>query len=76
MESTDTDLPLVGRKTTLTLEGGSRIEVVIHMNGFRDISVSDPGEEDPRHIMRLDPTSACALGALLCAAIQNPEPAG
>ena len=73
MESKDTDLPHLGRKTTLSLESGNRIEVVIHTNGMRDISVSEPGDEDPRHILRLDPTSACALGALLCAALQDPR---
>ena len=73
MESKETELPHLGMKTTLTLESGNRIEVVIHTNGIRDISVSDPGDEDPRHILRLDPTSACALGALLCAALQEPR---
>jgi len=71
-ESSETGLPFVGRKTSLILPEGERIDVVIHSDGTRDIAVSRPGSDDPEHIVRLDPASACALGALLCAALPGP----
>ncbi len=73
MEPNETDLPFVGRKTSLVVEGGERIDVVIYPDGTRDVVFLAPGADEPRHIARLGPASACALGALLCAALDLPS---
>ena len=72
MESSETELPFVGKKTSLLCDSGERIDVVIHPDGTRDVSFSGPGEEAGAHVVRLDPSTACALGALLCAALPRP----
>lgn len=70
MGSSETDLPFVGAKVSLTLDGGEQVDVVIHLDGTRDIAIVRAGSAEPHHVMRLDPAAACALGALLCAAFQ------
>ena len=72
MASNETNLPYVGTKVSIRLENGERVEVVIHTSGMRDLIFYGSGDRAPEHLVRLDPTSACALGALLCAAIQHP----
>jgi K+/H+ antiporter YhaU regulatory subunit KhtT len=72
MTSSETNLPYVGTKVSISLEGGNRVEVVIHKDGIRDVAFFGVGAGHPEYLVRLDPTSACALGALLCAAIQPP----
>jgi TrkA domain protein len=72
MASSETNLPYVGTKVSLRLGNGDRVEVVIHTNGTRDLAFFGAGDQAPDRLVRLDPTSACALGALLCAAIQQP----
>ena len=70
MEPNETDLPFVGRKMSLHVEGGKRVDVVIHSDGTRDLSFFPAGEEIPSYVARLDAATACALGALLCAAMR------
>ena len=69
----ETELPFVGKKMSLYVEGDKRVDVVIHTDGTRDISFVPAGAEVPAYVARLDPATACALGALLCAAVR---PAG
>ena len=71
MKPIETDLPGVGTKTSLILDGGDHLEVVLHTNGTRDIAFFRRGDETPSCSMRLDSTSACALGVLLCAALST-----
>lgn len=71
MASSETNLPYVGTKVSIELGTGLHVDVVIHTNGTRDLAFV-AGEGAPEYLVRLDPTSACALGALLCAAIQKP----
>jgi len=73
MASSETNLPYVGTKVSLRLGTGTHVEVVIHTNGIRDLAFFTREEGAPEYLVRLDPTSACALGALLCAAIQPPS---
>jgi K+/H+ antiporter YhaU regulatory subunit KhtT len=72
MASSETNLPYVGSKVSIQLRTGLHVEVVIHTNGTRDLAFFASEEGAPEYLVRLDPTSACALGALLCAAIQRP----
>ena len=72
MDANETDLPFVGTKMSVHLEGGKRVDVVIHSDGTRDVSFVAAGSETASHVFRLDAASACAVGALLCAAVQSP----
>ena len=72
MASSETNLPFVGTKVSLSFGDEGRVDVVIHSSGIRDLTFFGPGEQGSGYPIRLDPTSACALGALLCAAIQHP----
>ncbi|HET8654479.1 MAG TPA: hypothetical protein VFL93_03010 [Longimicrobiaceae bacterium] len=72
MTSSETNLPYIGTKVSLHLGNGDRAEVVIHTNGTRDVAFFAPGDQEPHYLVRLVPTAACALGALLCAAVQSP----
>jgi K+/H+ antiporter YhaU regulatory subunit KhtT len=74
MTSSETNLPYVGTKVSISLADGNRVEVVIHRDGTRDVAFyGAAGEGNAEYLVRLDPTSACALGALLCASIQSPS---
>ena len=74
MQPSETDLPFVGRKMSLHLDGGKRVDVVIHSDGTRDVSFVPAGSEIASHVVRLDSATACALGALLCAAVERASP--
>lgn len=67
------DLPGVGKKITLALGGGDRMEVVIRTGGDREIFFFRKGEEEPSHSVCLDPSVACALGVALCDALADGE---
>ena len=71
MTSSETNLPYVGTKVSLSLGNEGRAEVVIHSNGTRDLTFFGPGDQGSGFQIRLDPTAGCALGALLCAAVQQ-----
>ena len=71
MTSSETNLPYVGTKVSLSLGNEGRVEVVIHSNGTRDLTFFGPDERGSGYPVRLDPTAGGALGALLCAAIQH-----
>ena len=71
MKTSETNLPGVGTKTTLTLEGGDSLAVVTHTSGDRELAFFRQGDEQPVHTIRLDVASSCALGVLLCAALDS-----
>jgi K+/H+ antiporter YhaU regulatory subunit KhtT len=56
----------VGEKFSLALPGGDRLDVVVLTSGEREVFFFRRGEEQPFHSVRLDPPTACALGAVLC----------
>lgn len=67
------DLPGVGKKVTLSLGGGDRLEVVVRTGGDREIFFFRRGEEEPSHSVCLDPSVACALGVALCSALEGDD---
>lgn len=67
------DLPGVGKKITLALGGGDRLEVVVRTGGSREIFFFRRGEEEPSHSVCLDRSVACALGVALCDALAGDE---
>ncbi len=74
MRPGETDLPGIGKKTSIAMEGGDHLEVVIHTSGTRDVAFFRAGAAEPYHTVRLDPSAAYALGALLCAALESEAP--
>ena len=67
------DLPGVGTKLALTTGEGSRVEVVVHRDGTREVFLFRRGEEEPFHSLRMDPAEACAVGAVLCSTLASTE---
>jgi TrkA domain protein len=69
----ETRLPGVGVKYTLRLDEGTRLAIILHNDGQRELYVFDHGDEDPRAVLRLDDDEARQLGAVLGGAYERPK---
>lgn len=74
LELKETRLPGVGMKWSMTLAGGTRITVIQHNDGDREIYVHRrAGDEDPAAVVELHDDEARQLGALLGGAYERPK---
>jgi TrkA domain protein len=64
-------LPGIGRSYSLTARDGTRVTVVIHHSGRRDLYVEAPGDHEP-HTVELTDDEARRLGAVLGGAYFKP----
>ena len=70
----ETRLPGVGVKYTLRLDEGSRLAVILHNDGQRELYVFEHhDDEDPSSVIRLDDDEARQLGAVLGGAYERPK---
>jgi len=61
----ETELPGVGRKFELDLEGGARAIVIVHHDGRREVFERPSPEEDSRKLFDLEATAARQFAAML-----------
>lgn len=74
LELKETRLPGVGMKWSMTLAGGTRITVIQHNDGDREIYVHRrAGDEDPAAVVELHDDEARQLGAVLGGAYERPK---
>jgi len=72
MEFRETDLPGVGKKYTLELEGGAELTLIIHNTGRREIYIIEEEEEEPTCVISLTEDEAKELGFLLAGTTYQP----
>jgi TrkA domain protein len=68
----DHALPGIGHRYELRAADGSRVVVVIHHSGRRDVYSFAPGGEEPQAVVTLTDTQARTLGAILGGAYFKP----
>jgi TrkA domain protein len=74
LELKETRLPGVGMKWSMTLAGGSRVTVIQHNDGDREIYVHRrAGDDDPAAVVVLHDDEARQLGAILGGAYERPK---
>jgi K+:H+ antiporter subunit KhtT len=74
LELKETRLPGVGVKWSMTLAGGSRVTVIQHNDGDREIYVHRrASDEDPAAVLELHDDEARQLGAILGGAYERPK---
>ena len=74
LELKETRLPGVGVKWSMTLASGTRITVIQHNDGDREIYVHRRrGDEDPAAVVELHDDEARQLGAVLGGAYERPK---
>jgi TrkA domain protein len=74
LELKETRLPGVGVKWSMTLASGTRITVIQHNDGDREIYVHRrAGDEDPAAVVELHDDEARQLGAVLGGAYERPK---
>jgi TrkA domain protein len=67
-------LPGVGTRFTLRLEDGSRISVILHNDGRRELYFfRRSGDEEPQTVISLDDEEARQLGAVIGGAYERPK---
>jgi TrkA domain protein len=70
----ETRLPGVGVKYVLRTDAGSRLTVILHSDGVREIYVFNRDrDDDPCTVVRLDDDESRALGAVLGGAYERPK---
>jgi TrkA domain protein len=69
----ETRLPGVGVKYTLRLDEGTRLAIILHNDGRRELYVFQHDDEDPRAVVRFDDDEARQLGAVLGGAYERPK---
>jgi TrkA domain protein len=70
----ETRLPGVGVKYALRTDSGSRLAIILHNDGLREIYFFQRGgDDDPRAVIRLDDDEARQLGAVLGGAYERPK---
>lgn len=75
MKVEEVTLPGVGRKYTLTLQGGEKVVVVVHHSGKRELQVL--GEDEEALVsLELEDEEARELGAILAGVLFHPEAVG
>ena len=74
LELKETRLPGVGVKWTMTPSAGSRITVIQHNDGDREVYIHRRGsDEEPAAVLELHDDEARQLGALLGGAYERPK---
>jgi len=74
LELKETRLPGVGVKWAMTLAGGSRVTVIQHNDGDREIYVHRRArDDDPAVVLELHDDEARQLGAILGGAYERPK---
>ena len=74
LELKETRLPGVGVKWSMTLSSGTRLTVIQHNDGDREIYVHRrAGDEDPAAVFELHDDEARQLGAVLGGAYERPK---
>ena len=74
LELKETRLPGVGVKWTMTPSAGSRITVIQHNDGDREVYIHRRGgDEEPTAVLELHDDEARQLGALLGGAYERPK---
>ncbi|MFP4629067.1 MAG: potassium transporter TrkA, partial [Halobacteriales archaeon] len=61
----ETDVPGVGRKFELEIDGGARLVVLIHHDGKREVYRRPSEDEDSQKLFALDGKRARQLGSIL-----------
>src|SRR3954470_18121704 len=73
-ELRETRLPGVGTKFTFTTDHGSRIAVIQHLDGARELYVlPSAGDDEPSAVVHLDDDESRQLGAVLGGAYERPK---
>ncbi|MEO8291027.1 MAG: TrkA C-terminal domain-containing protein [Gaiellaceae bacterium] len=73
-ELRETRLPGVGTKFTLTTDHGSRVAVIQHLDGARELYVFlHDGDEEPTAVLHLEDGESRQLGAVLGGAYERPK---
>jgi TrkA domain protein len=73
-EVRETRLPGVGVKFTSTTSHGSRLTIIQHADGTRELYVFQRArDEDPRAVIQLEDDEARQIGALLGGAYERPK---
>ena len=72
MDIREHDLPGVGKKFTVTTNGGDRMTVIIHNTGHREIYHFQKDEDVPFFAIRMEDAEARKFGALLGGAYFQP----
>ena len=73
-ELKETRLPGVGMKWSMTLAGGSRVTVIQHNDGDREVYVHRRArDDDPAIVVELHDDEARQLGAILGGAYERPK---
>jgi len=73
-ELRETRLPGVGTKFTFTTDHGSRIAVIQHLDGARELYVfRSAGDDEPSAVVHLDDDESRQLGAVLGGAYERPK---
>ncbi len=72
MQFRETDLPGVGKRYTLELEGGGELTLIIHNTGRREIYIIEEEEEEPTCVISLTEDEAKELGFLLAGTTYQP----
>ena len=72
MRFREIDLPGVGKKYTLELDGGGELTLIIHNTGRREIYIIEEDEEEPTCVISLTEDEAKELGFLLAGTTYQP----
>ena len=73
-ELRETRLPGVGTKFTFTTDHGSRVAVIQHLDGSRELYVfRHAGDEEPTAVLQLEDDESRQLGAVLGGAYERPK---
>jgi K+:H+ antiporter subunit KhtT len=73
-ELRETRLPGIGTKFTFTTDHGSRITVIQHLDGARELYVfQGSGDDEPAAVLHLDDDESRQLGAILGGAYERPK---
>jgi TrkA domain protein len=73
-ELRETRLPGVGTKFSFTTDHGSRVAVIQHLDGSRELYVfRHTGDEEPTAVLQLEDDEARQLGAVLGGAYERPK---
>ncbi len=72
MQFRETDLPGVGKRYTIELEGGGELTLIIHNTGRREIYIVEEEEEEPTCVISLTEDEAKELGFLLAGTVYQP----
>lgn len=69
----ETRLPGIGTKFTIRTGEGSRLTVILHNDGKRELYYFRRGDDEPRAVITLDDDEASQVGAVLGGAYERPK---